>query len=145
MLILAFALLSSCSNTYKEHQKIKDLKWQKTDIKTFEVNIKEDGVYNLFFTMRHSVGYPFTSIKIKIEQITPNEEIFEKNAEFAISDENGKYTGEVVGDLWDTENLFSENTSLKKGKYVFKISHAMNHDPVILVIDVGLVVKKVEK
>jgi len=76
-LILFIIFFSSCSNTYRNFQKIKDMKWYRTDVKTFEVDIPEDGNYDLYFAMRHSTGYPFTSIKISVEQITPGSK--EKN------------------------------------------------------------------
>jgi hypothetical protein len=68
-------LLNSCSSVYSEHQEIKDLKWFKKDIKTFEVEILEAGEYDLFFTMRHSIGYHFTSIKINIEYEQNNNQL----------------------------------------------------------------------
>jgi hypothetical protein len=34
---------------------------------------------------------------------------------------------------------------LNKGKHIFKISHAMNSNPVVLVVDIGLIVKKTSK
>ena len=139
--ILFIAFFSSCSDTYRDFQKVKDMKWHRTDVKTFEVDIPEDGNYDLYFAMRHSTGYPFTSIKILIAQINPEGEEYNKDAEFSIADENGQYIGEVTGQLWDIEEMFSENTPLKKGKYTFKISHKMNSDPVILIIDIGLIIK----
>lgn len=140
--ILFFILFPSCSDTYRDFQKVKDMKWERTDTKIFEVDIPEDGNYDLYFAMRHSTGYPFTSIKILVLQINPEGEEFTKDSEFSVADETGQYTGEVTGQLWDIEELFSENTPLKKGKYTFKINHNMNSDPVILVIDVGLLIKK---
>lgn len=134
--------LFSCSDTYNEYEKVEEMQWYKKDVKTFELSIPEDGNYDLFFGMRHLSGYPFTSIKIEIAQITPDKKELIKEAEFSVADEEGNYIGEVTGQLWDIENLFSENTPLAKGKYTFKISHAMNSNPVILVIDVGLIVRK---
>ena len=139
--ILFIAFFSSCSNIYRDFQKVKDMKWHRTDVKTYEVEIPEDGNYDLFFAMRHSTGYPFTTIKISIEQINPEGEEYTKDAEFSVADENGQYIGKVTGQLWDIEEVFSEKTPLKKGKYTFKIRHNMNSDPVILVIDIGLIVR----
>ncbi len=138
----AVTFFTACNDIYRNFQSVKDLKWYKKDVKTFNVSIPEDGNYDLVFALRHSTGYPFTSIKINIEQTTPEGKVLEKNAEFPIVDKNGKYLGEVTGQLWDIENIFSEHTFLKKGKYIFKIKHIMNNNPVILVIDVGLIVRK---
>lgn len=145
LIFLTSFFLVSCSDTYNNYKNIEGLKWYKKDVKTFEVNIPEDGSYDLFFAMRHLIGYPFTSIKIKIEQITPDKNKFIKEAEFAVADVKGRYIGDVTGQLWDIENLFSENTHLKKGKYIFKISHTMNSNPVILLVDIGLIVRKTSK
>ncbi len=134
--------LTSCSDTYRNFQSVEGLKWFDNDVKTFNVNIPEDGNYDLFFAMRHSTGYPFTTIKVEIEQTTPQNKTFIKNAEFPVTDENGKYLGKVAGQLWDIEHSFDENVFLKKGKYIFKIRHTMNNNPVILVIDIGLIVRK---
>jgi gliding motility-associated lipoprotein GldH len=134
----------SCTNVYRDFQDVKNLKWYRTDIKTFEFDIKEDGNYDLFFHMRHSTGYPFTTIKTKISMTLPDKTIYEKEAEFPVADESGRYIGEVAGDLWDIENAFSENYFMKKGKYKINIAHAMENDPVILVVDIGLIIKKTE-
>ncbi len=143
--IFAISFLNACNDIYRDFQSVKDMKWYDTDVKTFNVTIPEDGNYDLIFALRHSTGYPFTSIKVHFEETTPDEKVYEKDAEFPVADENGKYIGDVTGQLWDIESSFDENVFLKKGKYTFKIKHNMNHNPVILVIDVGLIVKKHEE
>jgi len=145
LLVFGIMLLFSCNETYRDFQDVKDMKWYRSDVKTFHVNIPEDGFYDLYFAFRHSTGYPFTSIKVSVEQTTPDGNVLTKDAEFLTADENGNYIGEVTGQLWDLQELFSANTELKKGEYTFKISHNMNNDPVILVIDVGLIVKESEQ
>jgi len=143
--IFGTVFFTACNDVYRDFQSVKDMKWYKNDIKNFQVNIPEDGNYDLIFAMRHSTGYPFTTIKIHVEQSTPKGKILEKDAEFPVADENGNYIGDVTGQLWDIEDVFSENTFLEKGDYTFKISHGMNNNPVILVIDVGLVVRQHKK
>lgn len=138
-------VLTACKNIYRNFQSVKDMKWYKKDVKTFDVTIPEDGNYDLIFAMRYSTGYPFTTIKVHIEQTTPERKVLEKDAEFPVADENGNYIGDVTGQLWDIEDVFSENTFLKKGDYTFKINHGMNNNPVILVIDVGLIVRQYKK
>jgi gliding motility-associated lipoprotein GldH len=142
LIISSLLILSSCNETYRDIQKIDDLKWFREDTKIFEVTIPDDGLYDLYFVFRHSSGYPFTSIKIKLDQTGPEGNQISQDAEFQVADENGEYIGEVAGQLWDIKELFSEKKELKKGKYTFKISHAMNSDPVILVIDIGLIIKE---
>ena len=143
--IVIFSVLitiSSCSDTYRDYQKVNDMQWYRTDVKTFELDIPKDGNYDLYFAMRHSSGYPFRNIGVKIEQITPEGNELSQEVDLSVVNEKDEYKGEVIGMLWDIEDVFSENTPLKKGKYTFKISHIMNSDPVILVIDIGLKIRK---
>jgi len=142
---MTILLMTSCNDMYRDFQTVKDMKWYKDDIKIFNVEISEEGEYDLFFTMRHSAGYPFTTIKVDILQITHKGKEFTKEAEFPITDKNGKYIGEATGQLYDIESSFSEKMFLEKGKYTFKISHNMNTNPVILVIDIGLIVRNSSK
>ncbi|NPA45395.1 MAG: gliding motility lipoprotein GldH [Chlorobi bacterium] len=142
LFILTFlVLLSSCSDVYREFKKFDDLKWDKNDVKTFEVNINKDGEYDLFFALRHYTGYPFTTLKIEVTQIAPNGRASSKKIEIPVADENGKYIGDVSGELWDVENKIAEKVFLEKGKYTFKIAHYMNSNPVILVVDIGLIIR----
>ena len=134
--------LFSCSDTYRDFQSVKDMEWYKSDSKIFEVDIKENGYYDLFFAMRYSAGYPFKQIKIIVAQKQPNGTELFKNAEIQIVNEKNEYLGEVTGQLWDVEELISEKTLLNEGIYIFKINHIMNNDPVVLVIDVGFVIKQ---
>lgn len=118
------------------------MKWYKSDSKVFEVDIKEKGYYDLFFSMRYSTGYPFKQIKIQIAQKQPDGTELFKDAEIQIVNDKNEYLGEVTGQFWDIEELISEKTLLDAGKYTFEISHTMNNNPVVLVIDVGLVIRK---
>ncbi len=140
-IIILSSLITSCNYVYRDFQEVKNLKWYKNDVKTFNINIKEDGNYDLFFAMRHATGYPFTSIKTKILMQTPDNKTFEKEAEFIAANEKGAYIGEVTGQLWDIEEIFSQNYFMKKGNYKISITQAMNEDPVILVVDIGLIVR----
>ncbi len=143
LLFFSFILiLLSCSNTYNEYQSVNDLKWYKNDIKTFDVSIEKSGEYDLFFEFRHVTGYPFKQINIEITHISPSRKEYFTEREIPVADNQNNYIGEVAGQLWDIESLISEKTFLEKGQHSFKISHLMSSDPVILVVDIGLKIKK---
>jgi gliding motility-associated lipoprotein GldH len=140
--LLFILILSSCNQVYRDFEEVKEMKWYKSDVKTFEFDIKNEGNYDLIFCMRHSTGYQFMTIKTKISMTTPDYEVYEKEAEFLVTNEKGEYIGDGTGQLWDIEEAFSANELLKKGHYKISIAHAMENDPVILVMEIGLKVKK---
>jgi len=142
VILLTLILLSSCSDVFREFQSVTDMKWYKKDAKIFRVNISKEAKYDFIFAMRYPTGFPYNRIKVKITRVSENTEAVSKHAEFTVIDENNQYKGEVSGELWDLEEIFSENELLKPGKYTFKIEHDMNSDPVIAIIDIGLIVRK---
>ena len=137
-------LIQSCNNYYSDYSSIKDMKWFKEDIKTFKVNIKEAGNYNLYFTMRFPTGYPYINIKANISMIKPNNEELTKNISFLVRDSTNNYLGAVAGEIWDFEDVFSKNTFLKKGEYKFAVKNNMNSNPVLAVISIGLKIKQIK-
>jgi len=141
-IILIIVSFSACTETYRSFQKIEDMKWHKSDVKIFKVEIEESGNYDLTFAFRYATLYPFKNIKVTIAKKTPKGEILTKDAEFMVVDENNKYIGDVGGDIWDLENYFAQNEFLEKGEYEFYIQHNMQNDPVIVVMEVGLIIEK---
>lgn len=138
-------ILSSCTDLYRGFSKVKDLKWYKSDAKKFTVDIKKDGYYDLIFAFRYATAYPYNNIKVIISKKNPSGEEFSKEAEFIVVDDNNNYIGDVAGDIWDLENPFDVNEFMKKGLYEFTIEHNMINDPVIVVMEIGLIVRKSKK
>lgn len=141
-IIALISIISSCNNVYSEFQKVPDMKWYKNDIKKFTVNIEENGNYDLLFAFRYATLYPYRNIKILITKTLPNGDLYTKGAEFQVVDQNNNYIGSAGGDIWDLENIFAENEYLEKGKYEFIIEQDMDTDPIIVVMEIGLIVKK---
>ncbi len=141
-LLFIIVTLFSCGYTYRDFQKVEDMQWFKKDVKKFEVKINKTGNYDLFFAMRYPMGYPYKNIRLRISQTSPDGKTMYKDANFDVIDEDNKYIGEGTGQLWDLEEVFSENQKLEKGEYLYEIEHNMISDPVITVIDIGLIIRK---
>jgi gliding motility-associated lipoprotein GldH len=115
------------------------------DVQKFEFRISQAGIYDLYFTMRYVTGYPNPNILVKISQKTPEGKEYFKDCVFRIIDQNQNYIGEVAGNMWDFEECFAEKQDLESGIYQFEIEQTMPEDPVILIVDVGLIVRKSEE
>ena len=131
-----------CRNVYRNFSEIPSLKWYKKDVLKFKVNINEDGIYDLFFALRYTTGFPYRNISVKITRKADDGIEWYKDCNFRIVNENDEYIGEVAGDMWDFEECFAEKQEMKHGTYYFEIEHTMPDDPVIPVLDVGLTVRK---
>ncbi len=141
VLLLSFFLVA-CRDVYRNFEGTSDLRWYKNDIKKFDVRIREKANYDIYFAIRYTTGFPKKQISVRISQITPEGKDYYKDAVFNIIDNNSRYVGEVAGNIWDFEECIAENQNLAQGDYQFKIEHTMPDDPMILVVDVGLIVRK---
>lgn len=145
IIIIAFAaslFLSACGDVYSEYQKVPDLQWTKKDSKTFEFQIEEEGNYDLVFALRYATMFPYKVLKIQIDYERSDGKSFEKDLFVEVIGKDGKYIGDVAGNMWDLEKTFSENEKLKPGKYKITYTSAMPRDPVPAVIELGLIVQK---
>ena len=145
ILIIIFLFALGCNNVYRDFEEIENLKWEKSDIKKFEVNIPSDGNYDLYFALRYITGYPYTNIKVNISETAADKTQMQKDCKYMLVNENREYLGDVAGDFWDFESLFSENQEMKKGEYIYEIKHAMVDNPLIMISDVGIIIRKSEK
>ncbi len=144
VIITALFTVSSCSDVYNDYQSVSDLQWKKSDVKSFEFTIDEDANYDMFFALRYASGFPHPILNVHFEIILPDGTEREKDMNFRIVDKDGKYIGDVAGNMWDAEFLFSENEKMNAGKYIVTYTHNMEKDPVIAVIDLGLIVRKTD-
>jgi len=144
ILFTVILTIFSCNNFYSEHQSVSNLKWYKEDIKSFEVNIEEDGIYDFIFAIRYATGFPYRTMKIKITQKSNDSIETSQEKEFEVVDKNNNYIGEVAGELWDLETICIQKLKVKQGNYIYTLEHEMKSNPVIMVVDVGLIIKKIE-
>ncbi len=149
--VLALILLTSCSDgnrIYEEHQDLSpDVEWLKKDIRTFEAEIEDVSIpYDISLAFRYASGYPFDVVKIKVTHINPSGDELSKTYELQIRDEDGNYMGEAGYDIWDSEHLVEEGVLFNEaGKYTFKVEHDMPYDPLVMVMEVGVIIDKTIK
>jgi len=63
--------------------------------------------------------------------------------ECPLADQNGKWMGNGLGDIWDNKFLFKSNmTFQRKGTYKFIFTQAMRVDSLPLIMDAGLSIEK---
>ncbi len=144
-LILPLALLASCGSfwEYRSLHEFAQFTWNKSDIRTFEGEVSQDGVYDVYVLFRHVQGFPYQDMKMNFQMKTADEGHSEKLTIPVIGD-NKEYLGEGSVDIWDIDHLVYEKMALKKGAVSFALEHDMNREDVQLVMEVGVMIKKAE-
>lgn len=146
-LLIGLSLMSCNSNNriYSENKELStQMEWLKKDVRTFDVSIENtEDVYDLSLSFRYTEGFPYDVMKVNVIETSPSGKETTKEYNLKVREENGEYIGEVALDIWDSEHLIEANKKYaEKGKYSYKIEHAMPKDPVQMVMEIGVILDK---
>lgn len=113
---------------------------------TFTVPI-EDTInhYNVYINIRNADDFDYGNLYLFIDITAPNNATERDTINCILADNNGKWLGQGLGDIWDNKILFKYNTRFRKGDYTFKLTQAMRVDKLPQIMDVGLRVEEMKK
>lgn len=149
-LILAFIgavlVLTSCNprKIYEKHLDIDRITWNRFDIKTFEIEIKDISAnYAFYVAIRHLTDVPFRHVLIKFTLYTPSGERRTMEQKIFLKDNEGKLLGSGMGDLWDLVHLVRDDFKFTEpGICRVEVSSTMSQAELPGIMQVGLIVKK---
>lgn len=127
---LFFILLgvTACDkNGFYDHYQKVGKGWEKSDVKTFEVEQQDTlGVYNLFLNIRNNRDYPFSNLFVIVKIQQPNQILLVDTLEFQMADPNGLLLGSGFSDIKENKLWLKEGYIFpEKGVYKIQIEQAM--------------------
>jgi len=139
-------IMTSCNpgKIYEKHIDIERITWNRFDVKTFDVAIKDITVsYDFYIALRHHTEVPFKSIDVSFIINTPSGEMRISEHEIALRDKEGKLLGDGLGELWDLEYLAWKGFQFTEpGICRVEISSAMSKADLPGIMQVGLIIRK---
>ena len=100
---------------------------------------------NFYVNVRNADGFPYRDIFLFIKTTSPDGKIYNDTLDCILADEQGKWLGDGMGDIYDNQIPFKRNAHFPiKGKYVFEIQQGMRTDNLPLIMDVGIRIEKAE-
>ena len=139
-------LLSSCDKNriMEENIQIEGHKWDYAAAKTFTADIKDTVQhYNIYVNLRHGFNFEWRNVWVKIETTFPDGKQFERRVNLILSEPDGHWNGDCLGDNCDIQIPIQDNAFFPKiGKYTFKISQDMRINPLAYVKSVGMRVER---
>jgi gliding motility-associated lipoprotein GldH len=139
-------VLTSCNprKIYEKHFDIDRITWNRFDVKTFKVEIKDISAnYAFYAAIRHLTDVPFRFLTIKIIIYTPSGERRILEQKILLKDNDGNLLGDGMGDLWDVNHLVRDNFKFTEpGICTVEISSTMSQADLPGIMQVGLIVKK---
>ncbi len=141
-------LITGCDDKriFEENTDIPDNNWNINNKVKFDVSIKDPSTAaNFYVNVRNADGYPYSNLFLFIKTTFPNGKFSTDTLECMLADEQGKWLGKGLGDIYDNQIPFKRNVRFPlAGIYTFEIQHGMRSDNIPLIMDVGLRVEKAE-
>lgn len=146
LLIPGLMIFFSCDSVkiYEKHLDNERITWNRFDIKTFTIDIKDVSAgYDFYIAIRHLTDVPFKYIAIKFVLYTPSGELRSLEQKIMLKDNEGKLLGEGMGDMWDLVHLVREDFQFTEpGLCKVEISSTMSQASLPGIMQVGLIVRK---
>ncbi|OFY25053.1 MAG: hypothetical protein A2W98_07005 [Bacteroidetes bacterium GWF2_33_38] len=128
---------------FEKYEKIPDMTWNKENIIKIEVNIDDTvSLHNVYINIRNTGQYKYSNLYIfmKAEGVSNS---FEDTIDCILADDSGRWLGDGLGDLWDSQYLIRQNVRFPNaGKYTFHLQQGMRDDLLEDVSDVGISIEK---
>ncbi len=145
---VCLCLLSACdaSRIFEENKEIPSNNWESENIIKFAVPINDPSTAaNFYINIRNADGYPYSNIYLFIKTIFPSGKFSTDTLECILADEQGKWLGKGLGDIYDNQIPFKRNVRFPiSGTYLFEIQQGTRSDKLPLIMDVGLRIEKAE-
>ena len=142
MAVLASVLFVACDKNriYEKNIAINKYVWSSEFTPSYTVEIKDtDVLYNLYLNIRHAEIYPYQNIWLLLTTQFPDSTSSSKRLEVVLANDEGKWFGEGMGDIWDYRVLIQENAFFTRpGFYTFKLTQNMRQDPLPGIMAVGI-------
>jgi len=143
---LGALLLTACDRTVvtEENTPVKDYNWDYADVKTFTANITDTSLtYNIYVNVRHSFQFEWRNMWVNIETVFPDSTTFSKRVNLPLSEADGHWHGDCLGDNCDAQVLIQRNAFFPQpGQYTFKLTQDMRVNPLGKVKSVGFRIEK---
>jgi len=140
-------LVTACGNktVFIEYREFDDVSWNRFDIQNFEVPVEENDVLDFYFMVRHHSYFPYDFIDVNITFYLPGGGMRSGDYHYDLKDEQGKWLGSGMGELWDIELPIRRNLNIAEaGICKVRIENKMTKLETPGIIEVGLLVKKTD-
>lgn len=130
----------------EQNEPVTNYNWSYDDAKTFQATITDTTQqYSIYVNMRHAFQFEWRNVWVKIETTFPNGKVYEKRVNLLLSEPDGHWYGDCLGDNCDIQIPIQERAMFPlPGTYIFKITQDMRVNPLPYVKSVGMRIAKTD-
>lgn len=147
LILLLFFVLASCGNNglYENHKELETGFWQKDNLQSFEVEIKDSQNHSIFYHLRYTSDYDYCNTYIRYKIFSPAGKLLTQKMKLdtLFDCTTGKSLGEGFGNIYNKEFQLEQNFVFsEKGIYKIELEQMMRKDSLEGIQTVGLRVTK---
>ena len=139
-------IFSGCDDAlvYEQNLPVKGETWDAAAPFTFAVDVTDTiSRCNFYLNVRHADNYPFSNLFVFMNTRFPNGKFARDTIELMLQNQEGKWTGSGLGDIWDNQIMFKRGLRFPlKGTYIFKVEQAMRIPELPMIMEMGLRIEK---
>jgi gliding motility-associated lipoprotein GldH len=120
--------------------------WASADKKTFTFDISDtSSLYNVSVVLRHTDAYRYNNIWLNVTTQGPVQAAFTQQLDIKLGDNAKGWLGTGMDDIYEHRILITKQPiALKKGTYNFTLQQTMREDPLLYVMNAGILIEKVK-
>ncbi len=151
-LALVFSLLAlsmySCNRkiVFSDYKALKGSKWHQDSILRFDMTVPDSTkIYNLFLNVRNEGRYGYSNLWLFVKITPPNGKVLNDTIELSLANQEGKWLGSGLGDIYDMKYPYKQTTIFPSaGYYRFEVRQGMRTEDGILrgIRDFGMTLDK---
>ena len=148
IIITGLWITTACDphRVYEKNTRLPSAEWSKEQPVIFNVPIEDTAsAHHVFINIRNSGKYENRNLFLFITTTAPSGHFVKDTLECLLADENGKWYGSGLGDLYFVQAPYKMGVKFPyPGMYRFEIKQAMRRDILKHITDIGLRIEKVE-
>jgi gliding motility-associated lipoprotein GldH len=146
LILLSALAFTSCDKkkVFEENKEISNYVWDVKDVKSFDLTVTDTITpHNFYINVRNSDGYQYSNLYLFVRTVFPNGRFSRDTLECILANEEGRWLGRGLGDIWDNQIPFKKAKRFPlQGKYSFQIEQGMRQSKLPMIMDVGIRIEK---
>ena len=144
---ICLLLITSCNKNviYSKYQTFENYDWFHKNKAVFETEITDaQSLYDVSIMVRHADSYPYSNLFVFLTTKYPDGKTTVDTLECILANGKGEWIGNGAGDIFDLTIPLKKSVRFPlAGKYSFSYEQGMRTDPLPLIMDFGMEIKKV--
>lgn len=145
-LVLCLLLFMGCNNgvLYSKYINFEKNDWYAKNKAVFEIDVADNQSFDdVNLLVRHGEAYPYSNLFLFLTTKYPDGKEITDTLECILANNKGEWLGNGAGDLFDLSIPLKKNVRFPlTGKYTFTFVQAMRTDPLPMIMDFGMEVKR---